>query len=78
MDEIVEDVAVLQLEGGDDGHHALGKAAARLAPGSEAAFAPQDRGTQVSFAKIVRGLYAIGVNEGPHRGLHVEDLAAHA
>lgn len=76
-DEVIEDVAALQLERGDDGHHALRETAAGLAPGSEASLAPQDRRAKASFAEVIRGLDALDVNKCPHRGLHVEDFATH-
>jgi hypothetical protein len=56
--DVVDDVALLLLEGGGDGEDAFDEATGCGAVGAPAPFAPENRGPQRAFGGVVRGLNA--------------------
>jgi hypothetical protein len=65
--DVVDDVALLLLEGGGDGEDAFDEATGCGAVGAPAPFAPENRGPQRAFGGVVRGLNAGHVDERPER-----------
>ena len=72
---IVEHVAFLETQRGDDRQDTFDKAAPAWAIGSEAAFSPQDTLTENPFREVVRGLDPFEGNEGSEGGLQGQNLA---
>jgi hypothetical protein len=68
--QVVEDVAALQLERSNHGHHARGEEAARLAVTSKADFAIEDRGSEAPLGEVVGRLDACRLDEGPQRRVY--------
>jgi hypothetical protein len=63
--EIIEHVAILLPQSGDDCHDALGKTTSAFALGAEATITPQHVGTDSPFGQVVGRFYAFHAHEGP-------------
>jgi hypothetical protein len=74
--DIIEDVAILQTQRGDDGQNALNETATIVAVGPKAPLSPKDGVTDGSFGSVVGGLDAVDENKGPQRGPHLKNAAA--
>jgi hypothetical protein len=66
-DEVIQDVAVLLLERRHHCHHTLNKMRACRALCAKAAFAPLHTRTDRPFSRIIGGLNAFDLHEGPSR-----------
>src|SRR6185312_1951103 len=75
---VVEHVAPLHPQRGDDRENALYETAAVRAVGTEAGLAPHHAVADPVLAGVVCRLDAFDVGEGPERGLQLQDLAASA
>src|SRR6202165_4585884 len=73
-----ECVTLLLLEGGGHGEDALDEAAAPLAVGAEADLAPDDGVAESALGLVVRGLDAVGVDEGEEGRLVLQDVLGHS
>src|SRR5688572_21890241 len=74
--EVIQDVAVLLLQRRYYRHHAFDKARARFALGTETTLAPLHTRTDRALSRIVRGLDAFNLHEGPQGFATLEKLAA--
>src|ERR687893_2405454 len=73
-DEVIQDVAVLLLERRHHRHHTLNKASACRALRAKAAFAPWHAWMDRPFRRIVGGLNAFDLHEGPQRLTALQNL----
>ena len=76
--DIVEDVALLQAQCSHDRQYAFDETAAVGAVGPEAGLAPHDTVSHATLGEVVRRLDTLDVDEGPERGLQLQDLATSA
>ena len=74
--EIVEHIALLLSQGGNDSHDAFDKTTSGVTLGSEARIAPQHTRTDLPFTWIVGRLDASDAHEGPQGGFTLENVTA--
>jgi hypothetical protein len=72
--QIVEDMTVLLLKGGHDGHHGFHKARAVGTLGAKASFAPEHPGADGAFGRIIGRLDLLMPHERPQRLPPLADL----
>src|SRR5688572_2903289 len=75
-DEVIQDVAVLLLERRHHCHHTLNKMRACRALCAKAAFAPLHTRTDRPFSRIIGGLNAFDLPEGPQGLASLQNLPA--
>lgn len=78
VDQEGEGVALLSLEGGDDGHDAFDKVATADAVGTKAELAPDDQPAEQALSEIVGGRQIGLLQEAPHGVLVGQESTAKA
>ena len=78
INEEVENVAVLEFQGSDDGHQALDEATAGCALGTKTRLAPKNGRANLAFSKIVGRLDTLVIKEGPKGLFAFENISAGA
>lgn len=76
LGEKVQDIALLQAQGGDGGQDASNKERAMLALGAKTASTPKHCAPQAALSQIVGRFDAVDRNKGPQCILHFQEVAA--
>ena len=74
--EVVQHIALLLFQGGNDCHDPFSKTTTCFALGSETHLAPEHTMADLPLAQVVGRFYAFDVHEGPQRLLAFEDVTA--
>src|SRR5262245_27565662 len=72
---VVENIALLLAQSGNDCKHSLGKVTTCATLSSKAALAPEHDWPERALGRIVRGVYPLDLNKRPQRRLVLEQRA---